>query len=346
MIKIAFLLPGLPQPIGGFKFIYSLAKEFNEYFPEHEISVYHQNIKDLNFLNRLKYFVNRFRNKQKSYAEKNFNIRVRYVYGSSEKLFHLYDKVIISSWQLMNANKTQIICHSPKIKHIIMDYPGFTGTEEEILPTWKYNIEYFVISSHLKTGFRNYTNKESVLLGCKLPWVSNIDFELENNQFRDGFLLNFSSGYYKNPERIKKIANFLSSKNLKVTIYSREKAPIGLNNKVNFLKGISEAQLAKLFLSHKYFISLSRFEGFGLPALEAMYYGCIVITTDNMGNRDYIEDGINCYVLANEKEDFKFLKTLFPTDEKIVNNTLKKKGRETALQFLKIEKQLCQKLLS
>lgn len=50
-----------------------------------------------------------------------------------------------------------------------------------------------------------------------------------------------------------------------------------------------------LNLSH-IFISPSRQEGFGLPALEAMACGCAVILTDVGGAREYARPGENCLV--------------------------------------------------
>lgn len=46
---------------------------------------------------------------------------------------------------------------------------------------------------------------------------------------------------------------------------------------------VTESELKLLFLSHNYYIQLSRMEGFGLSVAEAVLYGCKVICTDSGG---------------------------------------------------------------
>lgn len=47
---------------------------------------------------------------------------------------------------------------------------------------------------------------------------------------------------------------------------------------------------------HRYFITLSPTEGFGLPALEAMAMGATVIGFDGFGGRDFMQSDVNCVV--------------------------------------------------
>ncbi|ABW02295.1 glycosyltransferase family 4 protein [Caldivirga maquilingensis] len=54
--------------------------------------------------------------------------------------------------------------------------------------------------------------------------------------------------------------------------------------------------LARLYSSADAFLFTSYVEGFGLPPLEAMASGTPVVTTDCLGNRDYVIDGVNALV--------------------------------------------------
>lgn len=51
-------------------------------------------------------------------------------------------------------------------------------------------------------------------------------------------------------------------------------------NSVVFLENINDASLIQHYQDSKYLISASTAEGFGLPPLEGMYFGCIPIVTD------------------------------------------------------------------
>ncbi len=55
--------------------------------------------------------------------------------------------------------------------------------------------------------------------------------------------------------------------------------------------------LAKLYSSADVFIFSSEVEGFGLPPLEAMSCGALVVTTDCKGNRDYALNEHNCLLV-------------------------------------------------
>jgi glycosyltransferase involved in cell wall biosynthesis len=52
--------------------------------------------------------------------------------------------------------------------------------------------------------------------------------------------------------------------------------------------------IASILAGSDIFVSSSRSEGFGLPALEAMACGCAVVTSDNGGCREYARHQANC----------------------------------------------------
>lgn len=66
----------------------------------------------------------------------------------------------------------------------------------------------------------------------------------------------------------------------------------------------SDQELAKFYRSCDIFISTSWWEGFGLPALEAMACGCAVITSNNGGCIAYAKNEINCliYEVKNNRD--------------------------------------------
>ena len=62
----------------------------------------------------------------------------------------------------------------------------------------------------------------------------------------------------------------------------------------------SDAEVNELYNRCTALIQTSRHEGFCLPLIEAMATGAPVICTDSNGNRDFIEDGVNCLVVDHE----------------------------------------------
>jgi glycosyltransferase involved in cell wall biosynthesis len=63
--------------------------------------------------------------------------------------------------------------------------------------------------------------------------------------------------------------------------------------KFNIVRPKSDKEIADILRQTDIFISTSKWEGFGLPPLEAMNCGSTVITSDSGGIDEYIIDGIN-----------------------------------------------------
>lgn len=56
--------------------------------------------------------------------------------------------------------------------------------------------------------------------------------------------------------------------------------------------------LPQLFRGHDALLFTSRYEAWGLPVLEGMASGLAVVTTDCLGVRDFVVDGVNA-MMAN-----------------------------------------------
>jgi glycosyltransferase involved in cell wall biosynthesis len=70
------------------------------------------------------------------------------------------------------------------------------------------------------------------------------------------------------------------------------------NRRLDFLAidGREEAQVAHELSRASFFLATARGEGFGLPALEAMAAGCVVVSVPVRGGTEYLRSGENCVV--------------------------------------------------
>lgn len=64
-----------------------------------------------------------------------------------------------------------------------------------------------------------------------------------------------------------------------IDIYKHDEI-INSNTKIEFYKNISDQELSQWYMRAQYFVSMSSYEGFGLPVLEALYYNCTVICSN------------------------------------------------------------------
>ncbi len=62
------------------------------------------------------------------------------------------------------------------------------------------------------------------------------------------------------------------------------------------IAGASESQTADLLLTCEFFLATAVSAWFGLPALEAMSAGCVVVSVPTVGGGAYLHDGVNCRV--------------------------------------------------
>lgn len=58
--------------------------------------------------------------------------------------------------------------------------------------------------------------------------------------------------------------------------------------KIMQLQNINQKQIASIYNKAMIYVSACQAEGFNLPCLEAMTCGCVVVATDDGGNREYI----------------------------------------------------------
>jgi len=94
-----------------------------------------------------------------------------------------------------------------------------------------------------------------------------------------------------------------------------------------------DVQLADIMGRSHLFLSTSLWEGFGLPALEAMACGCAVITSDNGGCREYAVPEHNCLVYPPQDPDQLAKQILRLVGQHRLRENLAKNGLATAKRF-------------
>jgi hypothetical protein len=68
------------------------------------------------------------------------------------------------------------------------------------------------------------------------------------------------------------------------------------------IDGMSEDEVARVMKYSSIYFATAEHEWFGLPALEAMSAGCVVVSLPVLGGMEYLNDGVNCRVV--EPQDF------------------------------------------
>lgn len=62
------------------------------------------------------------------------------------------------------------------------------------------------------------------------------------------------------------------------------------------IDGMCEDEVARVMKCSSIFLATAEHEWFGLPALEAMSAGCVVVSVPVLGGMEYLDDGVNCRI--------------------------------------------------
>ena len=94
---------------------------------------------------------------------------------------------------------------------------------------------------------------------------------------------------------------------------------------------ISDEEKVLLYQHAEWFVYTSRYEGFGLPPLEAMQCGCPVITSNNSSLPEVVGDAGVMIDWNSDEQHVKAYKLLY--ENKQLRETLKTKGLRQAEKF-------------
>lgn len=126
---------------------------------------------------------------------------------------------------------------------------------------------------------------------------------------------------------------------------------LGIDAQTRFIGVVDEAQLVTLYQRATVFVFPSRYEGFGLPVLEAMACGCPVISSNASSLPEVVGEAA---LLANPSDAGEFLDQLVRvlTDQRL-RQSLREKGLERAAWFswegmaretVRVYQQLCMEI--
>jgi hypothetical protein len=120
---------------------------------------------------------------------------------------------------------------------------------------------------------------------------------------------------WKNPELTLKIAKILSISRFTVFVADGS---------------LSDQELISMYQKSKIFVYLSDKEGFGLPSLEAMACGCVVVSTPCC---PFLKDMVNAYIITETSVNSILVAIIKVASNEVLCSLLTSEGFKTALQF-------------
>jgi glycosyltransferase involved in cell wall biosynthesis len=112
------------------------------------------------------------------------------------------------------------------------------------------------------------------------------------------------------------------------------------------IEGLPEREVGRLLKKSGIFLATAEGEQFGLPALEAMAAGCVVLSVPVKGGMEYLHDGDNCFVTQPEDMAERLRWIVRPENAPLMER-MRSRAMDTAFRFRPaLQLQLLKGLLS
>lgn len=268
-------------------------------------------------------------------------------------VINAHDSIILSLINKSNVPKILSIHHKYNIAYDqTNNASGFIYTKKYLAYLLKLerksisNADIIVFVS--EASYLNYLSQYGEILSAKKTMVIPNGIDLDHiskiNEFN--FLSTFQTNFQMYDLHIVNIANHISSKNIDIVIktidvlkrdylknpllinigfgpltnsYKKLVTQLSLDNNVMFLGKLENNMTLSILKWAKYFIMTSENVVFDIVVIEALATECVVILSNNGGNRDIIIDQFNGY-LVDENDPNIFAKKIMEADPKVIKN--------------------------
>lgn len=348
---ISFVLPFYAkQPVGGVKVVY----EYANYLAGkgHQVYLYILRGKTLenvrlpaNLKNRLVKLI--IAHRRVSWFS--FNRRVHRVSINAIDNDEIKDADVVIATSVETASPVANLNQTKGKKfYFIQDFENWVCPDEEVCYTYGLGMTNIVVADWLKQIVDKYSLNPSILISnsinTKLFKVSSPP-ELRSLH---SIVFHYRKELYKGARYAIETVRMLYSKynDLEVYVVSTNDPPDDLPECCVFLKNLSPKEVAEVNNRARVFICSSIEEGFGLPGLEAMACGCVLVSSKYRGVLEYAVDGKNA-LLSPIKDSKAMADNIIKVFENTqLQNELIEGGIETAEQrSLKVSGFLLEELL-
>lgn len=179
--------------------------------------------------------------------------------------------------------------------YFIQDFENWTYSDEEVCHTYGLGMTNIVVADWLKQIVDKYSSNPSILVGNSINTEIFKVSSSPESRSPHSIAFHYREGSYKGSRYAIETVRMLYSKynDLKVYVVSTNNPPDDLPECCVFLKNLSPKEVAEVNNRVRIFICSSVEEGFGLPGLEAMACGCVLVSSKYRGVLEYAVDGEN-----------------------------------------------------
>lgn len=342
-LKIAFVLPRISfTPIGGYKVVYEYCNRLVA--DGFEVTIYYDNTTVMDNY-KLPEFIKRILIRRKTNQSPNwFDLDKRVEQKSSRdknlnNFFASVDVVVATDARTVKL----VVQNFKKAKklYFIQDFEtddsgkSWHLTKKQLIKTYNAGLTNIVVSKWLKNIVDRYTSEPAIYVQNAIDTNIYKIVNPINNRDKNiiGMLYHISprKGCQYTLDAIKKVK--LDFPNLKLIMFGACPPPDNLPNWVAYYQNVSQKETVEIYNKISIFTSGPIEEGFGLTSLEAMACGAALVSSDNLGVREYAINKENSLLspVKNTKEMKENIEELLRNDNE--RKILAKAGNKAAQNY-------------
>lgn len=249
------------------------------------------------------------------------------------------DITIATSW-LTSYWVSNLKQSKGKKAYFIQDFETWGSSYQNKLVRQSYRLPFdlrIAISTNLHNKLIKEENSDSVVIcnGIHQKYISNLKRHKECTELSIGFPYREYRGKENDIKNshfaINSLKKFAVGKNVKLKAYGFVK-PGQWDDRISFLENPSRKEIFNWYDDIDIFYVPSIYEGWGLPAMEAMARGCVVLASNTGCIYEYGKDKVNCYKLHNMLSEVELFNAL---NELIKSPRLRESISENAINTVK-----------
>jgi glycosyltransferase involved in cell wall biosynthesis len=249
------------------------------------------------------------------------------------------DILIATAWHTAEFAKDFPASKGRKF-YLVQGYETWVGDRSTVDATLRYPFTKIVISRWLKKIVEEVSGETN------LPVIANgKDFHL-SSYHGEGLARRFDVGMLYSPVAPKGTIHGLAAvqelwkefPKLSLVMFGTEdpipdRHPDFPFERVTFHRKPTQEEIRELYLSTRIWVSTSVYEGFCLPALEAISLGCVVVAANSLGVEDIITDGVNGFLVEPGKPEPLALKIAEILKDPVLEKRLALAGLRSSERF-------------
>ncbi|KRM29063.1 glycosyltransferase family 4 protein [Limosilactobacillus panis] len=291
-MKIAFLLP-MPTTkiVGGYKVVYEYANYLAA--QNNDVSIFFDSNRGKNSKGLPKRMVYLLRclicKREPRWYDLSSKIKKINVFSLNREIFESYDVVVAT------AAETAVFVNSLSVKkkiYLIQDFEkNWQLDEKQLFETYNYpNMKLVVVSKWLVKKVSEHTKKKVYYIPNGID--KSIFYNYEKNRNNHSIAMLYHLDERKASNVGLKVIFKLKQKypDLEAYLFGTPKRDRNWPKWIHYTRSATPEKVAEIMNKAKIFLCTSRFEGFGLTGLESMFCGCVLVTTDCGGVRNYASE--------------------------------------------------------